>query len=281
VRLVNLVFSGIAAAALSTGAIAADVTYSFSTGAVLDHGGTNDTNQATQPASQQIADSIAAQLFGSSVSGSIVYDASSAVTNSGGAFNGLGDVYGGMQLPNGSFHSSLNAFSGLVSGSSSGSLTFTDPRGSTVVGNDGFLLGCAPPCTPSLVDFFGFNADPGQDSFTPHNLTGFSVTVPSGQTYRLYNARFFWIEGQPATTPNGDFLTSNALLATPPTFYGTLALDFVNAANPSNATGIQYDVFYNGVTMTAAVPEPETYAMLVAGFGLLGFIARRRKKLAS
>ena len=25
------------------------------------------------------------------------------------------------------------------------------------------------------------------------------------------------------------------------------------------------------------IPEPETYAMLLAGLGLLGFIARRRK----
>lgn len=31
------------------------------------------------------------------------------------------------------------------------------------------------------------------------------------------------------------------------------------------------------VTVTA-VPEPETYAMLLAGLGLLGFVARRRKQ---
>ncbi len=30
-------------------------------------------------------------------------------------------------------------------------------------------------------------------------------------------------------------------------------------------------------TVTTAVPEPETYAMLLAGLGLMGFIARRRK----
>ena len=30
-------------------------------------------------------------------------------------------------------------------------------------------------------------------------------------------------------------------------------------------------------SITAAVPEPETYAMMLAGLGLLGFVARRRK----
>ncbi len=30
--------------------------------------------------------------------------------------------------------------------------------------------------------------------------------------------------------------------------------------------------------ITTAVPEPETYAMLIAGLGLMGFVARRRKQ---
>ena len=33
------------------------------------------------------------------------------------------------------------------------------------------------------------------------------------------------------------------------------------------------------VTNIAPVPEPETYAMLLAGLGLLGFIARRKKSV--
>lgn len=32
------------------------------------------------------------------------------------------------------------------------------------------------------------------------------------------------------------------------------------------------------VTSMSAVPEPETYAMMLAGLGLLGFAARRRKQ---
>ena len=38
-----------------------------------------------------------------------------------------------------------------------------------------------------------------------------------------------------------------------------------------------------GTTFTAqtlAVPEPETYAMLMAGLGVVGFMARRKKKVA-
>lgn len=37
----------------------------------------------------------------------------------------------------------------------------------------------------------------------------------------------------------------------------------------------------SGVFLTAPVPEPETYAMMMAGLGLLGGIARRRKTLAN
>jgi hypothetical protein len=37
----------------------------------------------------------------------------------------------------------------------------------------------------------------------------------------------------------------------------------------------------DGVTMVAAVPEPETYALLLAGLGLIGAVHRRRRNIAA
>jgi hypothetical protein len=47
-------------------------------------------------------------------------------------------------------------------------------------------------------------------------------------------------------------------------------------------TGYQYDEYYAWAVrdgdVAAPVPEPETYAMMLAGLGLLGVLARRRKQ---
>lgn len=61
------------------------------------------------------------------------------------------------------------------------------------------------------------------------------------------------------------------------------SLDDVTTASPIKltltGTLAKPDAYYNGTIQVAAVPEPESYAMFLAGLGLIGGIARRRKAL--
>lgn len=44
--------------------------------------------------------------------------------------------------------------------------------------------------------------------------------------------------------------------------------------------GRQADQFYLSSVTVSAVPEPEVYALMIGGFGALGFVARRRRRSA-
>ncbi len=64
--------------------------------------------------------------------------------------------------------------------------------------------------------------------------------------------------------------------------FTTKSLSFVASSTlttlkfTSGATGSSGSVIDN--VLVSAVPEPETYAMLLAGLGLMGVVARRRKQ---
>ena len=54
--------------------------------------------------------------------------------------------------------------------------------------------------------------------------------------------------------------------------------DYILGFNDSWGSDADYDDFVVGVKFVATpVPEPETYGMMLAGLGLMGFVARRRK----
>jgi len=73
-----------------------------------------------------------------------------------------------------------------------------------------------------------------------------------------------------APIPTGDTIT---LAGGSTTYYVSLVLD-TSSLPQSDTAHLSYGSFH----VTSPVPEPETYAMLLAGLGLMGFVARRRKQ---
>lgn len=67
-------------------------------------------------------------------------------------------------------------------------------------------------------------------------------------------------------------------LGNPVTDSGQLTAYFVNVSGGDINGTLRAGTYINSYGFIPAVPEPETYAMLLAGLGLMGFIARRRMK---
>jgi len=55
--------------------------------------------------------------------------------------------------------------------------------------------------------------------------------------------------------------------------FGTLELPALGTLLAWNVN----DLYADGTISVAVIPEPQTYALLLAGLGLLGFVARRRR----
>lgn len=116
-------------------------------------------------------------------------------------------------------------------------------------------------------DVYSFTlVDPGMLSgnavainFGGYNILGLTITLQDSS---------FAVIGSDSSPDTG--FTFNSLAA------GTYALNVLGYANGSQGG------FYAGgfIAETAPIPEPETYALLLAGIGVISFVASRRKSLA-
>jgi len=174
--------------------------------------------------------------------------------------------------------SSVTGWTSSISGNSA----FEIQKGTSQGGNGGFM-----PAAANGVQYLELNTD---------RLTSISQTLntTAGGSYQLS----FAYSGRPDTAGNASSLMNvywgNTLLTasplvgtTTPTWQsfsqtvsavgGSTVLRF-ESVGPASAPS--YGSYLDNVSVTSAVPEPQTWAMMLLGMVLMGFITARRKRQA-
>jgi len=174
--------------------------------------------------------------------------------------------------------------------------------------------GAAPPAPTSFVAYcvdlaqsFSFNNPFTVTAASPASMSAIGG-VRTSVLDRLYTQRFASVDNRmesaafqlaiwevlreaPTTNVAAYSLSSGSFVATAATSGTTLDSDAINLATSwlntlSGASGgytltVLSSATHQDQMMATPVPEPETYMMLLAGLGLMGFVARRRRQGAA
>jgi hypothetical protein len=147
-------------------------------------------------------------------------------------------------------------------------------------------LGVLQPGENALSGKFGMNVTVGKGSFADvFNFQVASLSSVDGGANIINMRNFLKIPDATFTYTLSEYLPTNAsnLL-----FSGTSGDDGFSSVSLKSGIGYHMDVkgtatgtsggqYYGSINVTA-VPEPESYAMLLVGLGLMATIARRRSK---
>lgn len=149
--------------------------------------------------------------------------------------------------------------------------------------------------TAGSIDLINSYWQPGSGNYSI-DLNGDSAATIS-QSFATVEGQLYNVSFRMAGNPDGGGLTKSIKAGVTGlstfSFDGTGAtrgmmnwesrnFSFVAASGISTLTFVggdtgAYGAALDNISVTAAVPEPETYAMLLTGLGLVGLLARRRK----
>ena len=134
--------------------------------------------------------------------------------------------------------------------------------------------------------FYGQLQNPGPflDQIQFSVATPFTVTLhDNGTDFSLISSVSATLFNNPAGGPLYSTVGSSFqnLVPSSPLAAGSYELRITGTSHPLNFMDGGYSGYMTLAPTTAPIPEPETYAMMLAGLGLMGFVARRRKRQAA